>query len=57
MAAELPPVQADILITESTYGVQSHEPRMEKEARFTGKTLKIDEITSVNLNDEKTKLK
>ncbi|CAG8436318.1 3039_t:CDS:10 [Diversispora eburnea] len=41
MAAELPPVQADILITESTYGVQSHEPRMEKEARFTGLVHKI----------------
>jgi cleavage and polyadenylation specificity factor subunit 3 len=36
MAAELPQVQVDVLITESTYGVQSHEPRLEKEARFTG---------------------
>ncbi|CAG8723662.1 11430_t:CDS:10, partial [Acaulospora morrowiae] len=41
MAAELPPVQADVLITESTYGVQSHEPRLEKEARFTGLVHKI----------------
>ncbi|CAI2178481.1 14458_t:CDS:10 [Funneliformis geosporum] len=36
MAAELPSVRIDVLITESTYGVQSHEPRLEKEARFTG---------------------
>ncbi|CAJ0650398.1 11363_t:CDS:2, partial [Entrophospora sp. SA101] len=36
MAAELPHTQSDVLITESTYGVQSHEPRLEKEARFTG---------------------
>ena len=37
MAAELPSVRIDVLITESTYGVQSHEPRLEKEARFTSK--------------------
>ncbi|CAG8739587.1 2308_t:CDS:2, partial [Racocetra fulgida] len=30
MAAELPPAQPDVLITESTYGVQNHEPRLEK---------------------------
>ncbi|KAL1914443.1 uncharacterized protein VTP21DRAFT_8895 [Calcarisporiella thermophila] len=36
MAAEKPSVQPDVLITESTYGVQSHEPRLEKEARLTG---------------------
>ncbi|KAG9294026.1 hypothetical protein G9A89_019364 [Geosiphon pyriformis] len=35
MAAEPPKVQPDVLITESTYGVQSHGPRLEKEARFT----------------------
>ncbi|KAJ1956250.1 endoribonuclease ysh1, partial [Linderina pennispora] len=35
MAAENPHVPVDVLITESTYGVQSHEPRVEREARFT----------------------
>ncbi|TFY77132.1 hypothetical protein EWM64_g6882 [Hericium alpestre] len=33
--AEVPPVRPDVLIVESTYGVQSHEPREEKELRFT----------------------
>ncbi|KAF9010685.1 beta-lactamase-like protein [Cyathus striatus] len=33
--AELPPIRPDVLIVESTYGVQSHEGREEKEARFT----------------------
>jgi len=27
MAAEIPEIPPDILIVESTYGVQSHEPR------------------------------
>ena len=27
MAAELPKVKPDVLIVESTYGVQNHEPR------------------------------
>ncbi|PVV05229.1 hypothetical protein BB560_000254 [Smittium megazygosporum] len=35
MAAENPREKIDIMITESTYGVQSFEPRIEKEARFT----------------------
>ncbi|KAI9476393.1 MAG: beta-lactamase-like protein [Benjaminiella poitrasii] len=35
MAAEKPDETVDVLITESTYGVQSHEPRMAKETRFT----------------------
>lgn len=36
MAAELPTnVHVDVLICESTYGVQSHEPRLEREHRFT----------------------
>ncbi|KND04435.1 uncharacterized protein SPPG_00164 [Spizellomyces punctatus DAOM BR117] len=36
MAAEKPPnVTPEVLICESTYGVQSHEPRVEREARFT----------------------
>ncbi|KAI8808500.1 beta-lactamase-like protein [Cladochytrium replicatum] len=36
-AAERPPahITPDVLICESTYGVQSHEPRLEREARFT----------------------
>ncbi|KAI8994023.1 mRNA 3'-end-processing protein YSH1 [Trametes punicea] len=33
--AEIPPIHPDVLIVESTYGVQSHEPREDKEARFT----------------------
>ncbi|KAI8967624.1 beta-lactamase-like protein [Mycotypha africana] len=35
MAAEKPEGSVDVLITESTYGVQSHEPRIAKEKRFT----------------------
>ncbi|KAI9497608.1 beta-lactamase-like protein [Zychaea mexicana] len=35
MAAEKPEGSVDVLITESTYGVQSHEPRLAKELRFT----------------------
>ncbi|KAJ1673723.1 endoribonuclease ysh1, partial [Spiromyces aspiralis] len=35
MAAENPGVPIDVLITESTYGTQSHEPRPERERRFT----------------------
>jgi len=35
MAAETPVVKPDILIVESTYGVQIHEPRKERETRFT----------------------
>lgn len=38
MAAEKPEGSVDVLITESTYGVQSHEPRLAKETRFTCKT-------------------
>ncbi|KAG9045211.1 endoribonuclease ysh1 [Tulasnella sp. UAMH 9824] len=33
--AEVPPVRPDVLIVESTFGVQSLEGRHEKEARFT----------------------
>ncbi|KAK5576936.1 hypothetical protein RB653_001873 [Dictyostelium firmibasis] len=35
MGAETPPVKVDVLIIESTYGVQVHEPRLEREKRFT----------------------
>lgn len=38
MAAEKPEGSVDVLITESTYGVQSHEPRLAKELRFTCKS-------------------
>ncbi|KAJ1027608.1 hypothetical protein NDA18_003608 [Ustilago nuda] len=33
--AEIPPVKPDVLICESTYGTQTHEPRHDKEHRFT----------------------
>ncbi len=36
MAAEVPKVKPDVLIVESTYGVQVHASRAEREARFTG---------------------
>jgi len=36
MAAEVPHAKPDVLITESTYGVQVHASRAEREARFTG---------------------
>lgn len=32
--AEVPPTRPDILITESTFGTATHEPRLEKEARM-----------------------
>lgn len=35
MAAEIPPIKPDILITESTYGTHVHEQREERESRFT----------------------
>eukprot|EP00842_Homolaphlyctis_polyrhiza_P005194 jgi/Hompol1/5676/HPOL_004648-RA len=36
MAAERPPnIVPEVLICESTYGVQSHEPRVDRETRFT----------------------
>ncbi|KAK2149507.1 hypothetical protein LSH36_449g04013 [Paralvinella palmiformis] len=36
MAAEIPNLRPDVLIVESTYGTQIHEPRENREARFTG---------------------
>jgi cleavage and polyadenylation specificity factor subunit 3 len=36
MAAEIPEKNPDLLIVESTYGVQAHTSRPEREARFTG---------------------
>lgn len=36
MAAEIPNKSPDLLIVESTYGVQVHASRAEREARFTG---------------------
>ena len=35
MSAELPTASANVVIVESTYGVQTHEPRDERELRFT----------------------
>jgi hypothetical protein len=35
MAAEVPSISPDVLIVESTYGVQVHSPREDREARFT----------------------
>eukprot|EP00744_Colponema_vietnamica_P013021 GILI01018269.1.p1 GENE.GILI01018269.1~~GILI01018269.1.p1 ORF type:complete len:702 (-),score=178.30 GILI01018269.1:143-2035(-) len=39
--AEVPEVAVDVLIVESTYGVQIHEPRKEREARFTGSVYEV----------------
>ncbi|ETV96208.1 hypothetical protein, variant 1 [Aphanomyces invadans] len=36
MAAEIPGVSPDVLIVESTYGVQVHQSVVEREGRFTG---------------------
>lgn len=36
MAAEIPAKKPDVLMVESTYGVQVHASRAEREARFTG---------------------
>ncbi|XP_054154499.1 cleavage and polyadenylation specificity factor subunit 3-like [Oppia nitens] len=36
MSAEIPAIRPDVLIVESTYGTHIHEPREEREARFTG---------------------
>ncbi len=41
MAAEIPNVKPDVLIVESTYGVQVHASRAEREARFTGTVERI----------------
>lgn len=35
MAAETPSQSPDVLVVESTYGVQIHEPRKDRETRFT----------------------
>lgn len=35
VSAEIPPIRPDVLIVESTYGVQGHESRVPKEERFT----------------------
>mmetsp|Transcript_14155 Transcript_14155/g.20910 ORF Transcript_14155/g.20910 Transcript_14155/m.20910 type:complete len:730 (-) Transcript_14155:23-2212(-) len=36
MAAEIPPKRPDVLMVESTYGVQVHASTKERESRFTG---------------------
>ena len=35
MAAEMPLMKPDVLIIEATYGIKVHEPREERERRFT----------------------
>merc|ERR1719253_1962895 len=39
--AEIPPVRVHVLIAESTYGVQNHEPREQRERRFTNSVHQI----------------
>lgn len=41
MAAEIPAMQPDVLITESTYGTHIHEKREDRESRFTTLVQKI----------------
>ncbi|CAM9175745.1 unnamed protein product [Chrysoparadoxa australica] len=41
MAAEVPSTSPDVLICESTYGVQVHSPREDRELRFTSTAAKI----------------
>jgi len=41
MAAEIPDGKPDVLIVESTYGVQVHQSRKEREARFTSTIEKV----------------
>ena len=40
-SAEVPPARPDVLIVESTYGVQVHEPRRVREARFTQRVASV----------------
>lgn len=40
-AAEIPPFRPDVLIVESTYGVQEHEGRRVREKRFTDRVARI----------------
>lgn len=41
MAAEIPAMKPDVLITESTYGTHIHEKREDRESRFTSLVQKI----------------
>lgn len=41
MAAEIPSMNPDVLITESTYGTHIHEKREDRESRFTALVQKI----------------
>lgn len=41
MAAEIPQMRPDVLITESTYGTHIHEKREDRESRFTSLVQKI----------------
>lgn len=40
-AAEIPPFRPDVLIIESTYGVQQHESRLIREKRFTDRVARV----------------
>lgn len=40
-AAEIPPFRPDVLIVESTYGVQEHEGRKIREKRFTDRVARV----------------
>lgn len=40
-AAEIPPFRPDVLIVESTYGIQEHEPRGIREKRFTDRVARV----------------
>ena len=40
-AAEIPPFRPDVLIIESTYGVQEHESRRIREKRFTDRVARV----------------
>eukprot|EP00912_Choanoflagellata_sp_UC4_P000830 UC4_evm1s509 len=40
-AAEMPQIRPDVVIVESTYGIQSHEDRNARERRFTGAVQEI----------------
>lgn len=40
-AAEIPPFRPDVLIVESTYGVQEHEGRRIREKRFTDRVARV----------------
>ena len=46
MAAEVPKLSPDVLITEATYGVQGHEAQVERERRSGAAAKTCDGVTS-----------